>query len=56
MLPVETLNQITATHAVANGKPLDTFVPAALVPDQYRVQVLEHLHSMRSRFRGELTL
>lgn len=54
MLPVETLNQITATHAAANGKPLDTFVHAALVPDQYRVQVLEHLHSMRSRFRGEL--
>ncbi|HCA24819.1 MAG TPA: hypothetical protein DEP32_11710 [Pseudomonas sp.] len=55
MLPVETLNQITATHAAATGKPLNTFVPAALVPDQYSVQTLEHLEMERSRFRGRLS-
>jgi len=54
MLPVETLNQITATHAAANGKPLGTFVPAALVPDQYDVRTLEYLAAQRSRFRGQL--
>ena len=55
MLPVETLNQIPATHAAATGKPLNTFVPAALVPDQYSVQTLEHLEMERSRFRGRLS-
>jgi len=55
MLPVETLNQITATHAVANGKLLNTFVPAALVPEQYSVKTLEHLEFQRSRFRGQLS-
>ena len=55
MLPVETLNQITATHAVANGKALETNTPAVLVPDQFSIKTLEHLHEMRSRFRGELS-
>lgn len=55
MLTVETLNQITATHAVATGKALNTFVPAALVPDQYSVKTLEHLEMERSRFRGQLS-
>lgn len=55
MLPVETLNQITATHTVATGKPLNTFVPAALVPEQYSVKALEYLQEQRSRFRGQLS-
>ncbi|WP_425056663.1 DUF2303 family protein [Pseudomonas abyssi] len=55
MLPVETLNQITATHAAANGKPLETFVPTVLVSDQFSIKNLEHLQELRSRFRGQLS-
>ena len=54
MLPVETLNQITATHMAAAGKQLETFVPTVLVPDQFAVESLENLQALRSRFRGQL--
>lgn len=54
MLTVDALNQITATHAAAAGRSLETNTPAVLLPDQYMIQSLEHLQAGRSRFRGTL--
>lgn len=53
--PIETYNAIVQTHAAANGKPLATQTPAVLVPDQFEVKSLEHLQSLRARFRGHLS-
>lgn len=54
MLTVETLNQITATHAAATGRPLQTFMPAILVPDSYDLHNAEGLSEGRCRFRGSM--
>ena len=55
MLTIDALNQITATHAAAAGRPLGTFVPAVLVPENYELQNIERLQELRSRFRGAMT-
>lgn len=55
MLTIEALNQITATHAAAAGRELETDTPAMLVPDGYAIQKTEHLQEGRSRFRGRLS-
>lgn len=55
MLTVDALNQITATHAAATGRPLETFIPSILVPDNYDLQSVEKLQEGRSRFRGSMT-
>lgn len=54
MLTVDALNQITATHAAATGKQLDTCTPAILLPENYSVESLERLQICRSRFRGSM--
>lgn len=55
MLTVDALNQITATHAAAAGRELNTHTPAILLPEHYAVQQLEKLQEFRSRFRGSMT-
>lgn len=55
MLTVDALNQITATHAAAAGRELNTHTPAILLPEHYSVQQLEKLQEFRSRFRGSMT-
>lgn len=55
MLTIDTLNQITATHAAANGRELDTHTPAIMVPEHYSVESLEKLQATRSRFRGHMS-
>lgn len=55
MLTVDALNQITATHAAANGRLLETDTQAILVPENYLVQSVEHLNHNRARFRGRMS-
>ncbi|SDS02256.1 Uncharacterized conserved protein YfdQ, DUF2303 family [Halopseudomonas litoralis] len=52
MLTIDTLNQITATHAAATGRELGTHTPAILLPEHYAVQNMERLHEYRARFRS----
>lgn len=52
MLPIETLDKITATAIAANGKALATDTPAILMPRDYSIQSLEHLEANRARYRG----
>lgn len=54
MITSDALNQITATHAAANGRPLDTHMPSILVPDNYELRNTEYLQELRSRFRGSM--
>lgn len=53
-LPLETLDRITDTAHVANGKPVESFVPTLLMPSSYKLSNIEHLQEFRSRFRGQL--
>jgi uncharacterized protein YfdQ (DUF2303 family) len=54
MLPIETLNKITADAVIAAGRSLHTDVPSVLVPHGYSIENIEHLQEFRSRFRGVL--
>lgn len=54
MLTVDALNQITATHAAATGRQLETDTQAILVPEHFMVQSVEHLNHNRARFRGRM--
>lgn len=54
MLPIDTLNKITADAIIAAGNSLHTDVPSLLVPHGYNIENIEHLQEFRSRFRGEL--
>src|SRR5690606_12577105 len=49
------LNHITATHAAASVRELNTHTPAILLPEHYTVQQLEQLAQIRSRVRGSMT-
>jgi len=51
-LSKDALDTITATAIAASGAPLDTHVPAILIPDGYALKNLEHLQARPSRFRG----
>jgi len=51
-LSKDALDTITATAIAASGAPLDTHVPAILVPQGYELNNLEHLQARPSRFRG----
>jgi len=52
MLSKEAIDTITATAIAASGAPLDTHVPAMLVPKGYELHKLEHLQARPARFRG----
>jgi len=51
-LSKDALDTITATAIAASGAPLDTHVPAILVPQGFDLKNLEHLQARPSRFRG----
>lgn len=55
MFTVDALNQLTATHAAALGRPVDGNTPAVFLPDGYMVHSTEHLQELRSRFRGAMS-
>jgi len=54
-LTKDALDTITATAIAASGVPLDTHVPAILVPDGYKVEKIEHLQARPARFRGHFS-
>jgi len=51
-LSKDAIDTITATAIAASGVPLDTHVPAILVPKGYELVETEHLSARPSRFRG----
>jgi len=51
-LSKEALDTITATAIAASGAPLDTHVPAILIPSGYSLKSTEHLQARPARFRG----
>lgn len=54
-LSKEALDTITANAVAAAGATLNTPAPAVLVPDNFKVQSLEHLQDGRSRFRAAMS-
>jgi len=51
-LSKDALDTITATAIAASGAPLDTHVPAILIPDGYSLKSTEYLQARPARFRG----
>jgi len=54
-LSKDALDTITATAIAASGAPLDTHVPAILIPDGYSLETIENLQEHPARFRGRFT-
>ncbi|MDG9928503.1 MULTISPECIES: DUF2303 family protein [unclassified Pseudomonas] len=54
-LSKDALDTITANAIVAAGINIATSTPAALVPDNFKLQSLEHLQDGRSRFRAAMS-